>query len=226
MKTRNKRSSPGFTLIEAIVMIVVVAIVGTIFYTFFSGKIFLQSHMPRENLRRAKDLNQVMENIRADYKPYPVWTPNHVYSVNEKVIPTAFSLSGQRYWYQCTQPGTSGPPDKEPAWTKEAAISEDSPSTVVWQYKGDLMTLSALKDYIGVVDTVNKKCASIPSERCYDKSTKQYGYYVTERKWIDFDPITKTEPVNESSYQNILKVTISAKDDSGSTVAVVTALFF
>jgi hypothetical protein len=59
-----------------------------------------------------------------------------------------------------------------------------------------------------------------------DKSTKQYGYYVTERKWIDFDPNTKTELVNESSNHNILKVTISAKDDSGKTIAVVTALFF
>ena len=228
MKIRNKRNARGFTLIEAIVVIVVVAIFGTFFYIFFMDKIFLQSHVPRENLRRAKDLNQVMENIRADYnyKPYNVWKSGHNYIVGDKVIPTAFSPQGQRFWYQCTQAGTSMiEPDP---WTKAPVIGEGSgsTSTVVWQYQGDLnlMTLSALNAYIGVVDTGNKKCASIPSERCYDKSTNQYGYYVTENKWIDFEPITKTEM--PSSNQKILKVTISAKDGLGKTVAVVTALFF
>jgi type II secretory pathway pseudopilin PulG len=226
MNVKRKKRTEGFTLIEAIVVLVVTAIVGTIFITFL-GKSFLESfYKPRENLVRAKDLNQVMANIRADYKPYPVWKPGHTFNLGDKVMPTAFSLSGQRYWYECRQAGTSGSTDKEPAWTKEAAISENSPSTVVWQYKGDLMTLSALRDYIGAVDTGNKKCASIPSERCYDKSTKQYGYYVTERKWIDFDPNTKTELVNEKINKNIINVKFSQKHDSGETVAVVTALFF
>jgi prepilin-type N-terminal cleavage/methylation domain-containing protein len=222
MKTRNKRSNRGFTIIEAIVVLVVVAIFLRFFWIFFMDKVFLQSHVPRQNLVRANDLNQVMENIRADYKPYPVWTPNHVYSANDKVMPTPFSLSGQRYWYICTNGGTSDP--TEPAWTQGGVVTEVI-GGVQWTYQGDLMKLSELYGYIGVKDTVNKKCASpsIPPEKCYDKSTNQYGYYVTEKKWIDFDT-TNTE--FESGNNNILKVTISGKDDSGSTVAAVTALFF
>jgi prepilin-type N-terminal cleavage/methylation domain-containing protein len=214
MNARSKKRSEGFTLIEVIVVLVVTAIVGTIFFTFL-GTSFLKSHVPRENLVRAKDLNQVMENIRADYKPYPVWKPGHTYAVGDKVMPTAFSLSGQRYWYKCTQPGTSSSIEPNP-WTA-GTIPLDG--NVQWAYQSNppLLTLSGLKNKIGVVDTINKKYV-------YDKSTHQYGYYVIENKWIEFNPATKME--TDSSNQNILKITISAKNDSGETVAVVTALFF
>jgi type II secretory pathway pseudopilin PulG len=218
MNAKSKKRAEGFTLIEAIVVLVVTAIVGTIFVTFF-GTSILKSHVPRENLVKAKDLNQVMANIRADYKPYPVWKPNHVYSAanGDKVIPTSFSLSGQRYWYLCTTQGTSGLTEPDP-WTT-GVISDGA--NVKWTYQGDLMKLNQLKTYIGAEDTVNKKCATpaIPTEKCYDKSTKLYGYYVIENKWIDFDPATKIETA--STNQNTLKVTI--KNDAGETL---TSLFF
>jgi type II secretory pathway pseudopilin PulG len=216
MNARSKKGTEGFTLIEAIVVLVVTAIVGTIFVTFF-GTSILKSHVPRENLVRAKDLNQVMANIRADYKPYPVWKPNHGYSAanGDKVMPTAFSISGQRYWYLCTTQGTSGSTEPDP-WTRGVIPLDGS---VRWTYQATppLLNLSGLKNKIGAVDTINKKYV-------YDKSTHQYGYYVIENKWIDFNPVTKIE--TDSNNQNILKVTISAKNDSGETVAVVTALFF
>ena len=220
MNVKSKKMTEGFTIIEAIVVIVVVAIFGTFLYSFLGSSdknhIYWQSHVPRQNLVRAKDLNQVMENIRADYKPYPVWTLGHTYNVGDKVMPTAFSLSGQRYWYICTQPGKSGTTEPDP-WTT-GVIPPDG--NVLWAYQTTppLLTLSDLYNKIGTVDTSTAKYV-------YDKSTNQYGYYVTEKKWIDFDS-NNTEPVNESSNHNILKVTISAKDGSGSTVATVTALFF
>jgi type II secretory pathway pseudopilin PulG len=229
MNVKGKKGVRGFTIIEAVVILVIVAIFVTYSWTLFHDTVFLQSSVPRQNMVRAKDLNQVMENIRADYnyKPYPVWKPNHNYSVGDTVIPTVLSPQGQRFWYQCTQATEiSGSSEPDP-WTT-VTVSDGATGNLIWTYQGglNLMTLSALSAYVGVVDTVNKKCASnpIPPEKCYDKSTNQYGYYVTENKWIDFDPVTKTE-IN-SSNQNILKVTISAKDDTGKTVAVVTALFF
>jgi type II secretory pathway pseudopilin PulG len=214
MNVKSKKGTEGFTLIEVIMVFVVIAIIGTMFITFF-GTSILKSHVPRENLVRSKDLHQVMTNIAADYKPYPVWKPAHAYSVGDNVMPTAFSLSGQRYWYKCTQAGTSGATEPDP-WTTIIPIVDNS---VRWAYQSTpaLLTLSGLYSKIGAVDTVNKKYT-------YDKSTHQYGYYVIENKWIDFDPATKIE--TDSSNQNILKVTISAKNDLGETVAVVTALFF
>jgi prepilin-type N-terminal cleavage/methylation domain-containing protein len=200
MITENKKSAAGFTLIETIVTLVVAAIIGIFFYTFFSTSIY-KSHLPMENLVRANDLNQVMENIRTDYKPYPVWQPNHNYNVNDQVMPTAFSLSGQRYWYQCTQPGTSG------------SISQGPLPPLIDSSMNNLYT------FIGAPDPSNKKCANLPNEKCYDQSTNKYGYYVIENGWIDFDLTTKT--ASTSTNHNILKVTI--KNDEGETV---TALFF
>jgi len=153
MNARSKKKSEGFTLIEVIVVLVVTAIVGTIFFTFL-GTSILKSHVPRENLVRAKDLNQVMENIRADYKPYPVWKPGYTYAVGDNVMPTAFSLSGQRYWYKCTPTGGVSNSTEPDQWT--TGIISDG-ANVKWTYQGVLMTLNELKNKIGAVDTINKK---------------------------------------------------------------------
>jgi type II secretory pathway pseudopilin PulG len=204
----NNKNSAGFTLIEAIVILVATAVVAAIVYTYFGDQI-LKSHKPRENLVKSVDLNQVMANIRADYKPYPVWKPNYNYSLNDKIMPSAYSLSGQQYWYKCQQAGVSGSTEPDP-WIKGPVTD----NTVQWAYQmaPALLTLSALKNKIGAEDANNKKYV-------YDKSTRQYGYYVINNKWIDFDPSTRIEI--DSSNQNILKVTIG--NDNGERI---TALFF
>jgi prepilin-type N-terminal cleavage/methylation domain-containing protein len=198
MNARNQKNPEGLTLIEVIVVIMVIAVVVTILFTSFWGTPILKSHWPRENLVRSRDLQQVMANIVADYKPYPVWKPSQRYEVNDKIMPTVFSRSGQRWWYKCTQAGTSGATEPYP-WTNLAMLIDDG--GVKWQYQSTppLLTLKALKDKIGVEDEANKKTE-------YDKSTNQYGYYVIENRWIDFDSSTKTEI--SSNDQNILKVTI------------------
>lgn len=212
MKRRNKRNAAGFTLIEVIVVFVVAAIVGTILMTFF-GDTILKSHKPRENLIKSADLNQVMVNIRADYKPYPVWKRDHPYYAGDKIMPTAFSSGGQRYWYKCNTPtGTSGSTEPDP-WTTGVIPLDNS---VQWIYQPTplLLTLSQLKNKIGAVDTINKKYG-------YDKSTHQYGYYVSDNNWIYFDSSNNINNSTDPSDQNILKVTI--KNDLGETI---TALFF
>lgn len=63
----NFRNRNGFTLIEIIVTIVVAAIVGTIFIQFMS-KSLTKSAEPLTLIQKAYSLNQIIEEITADYK--------------------------------------------------------------------------------------------------------------------------------------------------------------
>ena len=210
MKKGHRHKLDGFTLVEVIVLIIIVSVVGTFVFSFL-GEFFVKSHAPIENLQKSTDLNQVMANIFADYKPYPVWKPNQAYVIGDKVMPTESSLQRQRFWYQCTQNGTSFSTEPDP-WTTGTIPIPDN--TVQWTYQSApaLLTLTLLRNKIGVEDNNNKKTV-------YDKSTHQYGYYVIKNNWIAYDPNTKTEI--SSTIQNILKVTI--RNDNGETL---TALFF
>jgi type II secretory pathway pseudopilin PulG len=207
MKKVHRDNLDGFTLVEVIVLIIIVSVVGT-FVFYFLGDSFVKSHAPIENLQKSTDLNQVMANIYADYKPYPVWKPNQTYLIGDKVMPTESSLQRQRFWYQCTQNGISYSTEPDP-WTTGTIVD----NTVRWTYQSTpaLLTLNQLYNKIGAEDINNKKLT-------YDKSTHQYGYYVIKNNWIDFNS-SNTEI--GSTITNILKVTI--RNDNGETL---TALFF
>ena len=60
-------SNKGFTLIEVIISIVVAGILGTILVVFM-GTSIVQSGTPVNMVRDQYRINQVMENIVADYK--------------------------------------------------------------------------------------------------------------------------------------------------------------
>ena len=64
----NKRS--GFTLIEIIITLVIAAVVGTGLAQYL-GTAFSTSAIPIQHLRQAFELQQVMENITADYENDP-----------------------------------------------------------------------------------------------------------------------------------------------------------
>jgi prepilin-type N-terminal cleavage/methylation domain-containing protein len=66
-RIRNILSNKGFTLIEVIVTIVVAGILGTILVVFMGTNI-VQSGTPVNMVRDQYRINQVMENIVADYK--------------------------------------------------------------------------------------------------------------------------------------------------------------
>jgi prepilin-type N-terminal cleavage/methylation domain-containing protein len=63
----NFRSQKGFTLIEIIVTIILAAIMGTIFIQFMS-KSLTKSAEPLMLIQKAYSLNQIIEEITADYK--------------------------------------------------------------------------------------------------------------------------------------------------------------
>lgn len=62
---RNLNQS-GFTLIEIIITLVIAGILGAVLYSYF-GKTFTSSSNPVVRLSKAFGLQQVIENITADY---------------------------------------------------------------------------------------------------------------------------------------------------------------
>lgn len=66
MKKRINTAASGFSLIEVIITIVVVAIVGTMLFTYF-GTSITRSSDPIFRLKAATRLNAVLERISADY---------------------------------------------------------------------------------------------------------------------------------------------------------------
>ena len=65
-----EKKENGFTLIEIILTLVVVAILGAMYAQFF-GTAFVQSSIPIQNIRHSFELQQVMENITTDYENDP-----------------------------------------------------------------------------------------------------------------------------------------------------------
>ena len=67
MKKRTKRNSRGFTLIEVIVTIVIVAILGTLLVSYMSGGI-AKSGLPVIWVKQEFNIFETMEKITADYQ--------------------------------------------------------------------------------------------------------------------------------------------------------------
>lgn len=113
--TPKSHKQSGFTLIEIIVTVVMVAVFSALMITLISDSL-IKSSDPVKRLRKSSDLSRVMANINADYMPYPKWKPLTVYSAaspENKVLPTG--INGR--FYICTatsddnKSGTS-----EPLW--------------------------------------------------------------------------------------------------------------
>jgi prepilin-type N-terminal cleavage/methylation domain-containing protein len=67
MKKRTKRDSRGFTLIEVIITIVIVAILGTFLVSYMSGGI-TKSSIPVIWVKQEFNLFETMEKITVDYQ--------------------------------------------------------------------------------------------------------------------------------------------------------------
>ena len=232
---KKKDGRKGFTLIELIVTIVILAVLWSMVLTFFSSSSFTESSAPILRLKKSTDLQRVLANMTADYKKYPVWKSDTTYHGDDIVIPTLYHIVGQRYYYKCTTPApgaaTAKSGSNEPAWTGGIGTTfNDGTGTLVWTCQGTLPTISTLKAKIGAADLMNKKydygqdgkaCAS--SSDCASGSICQSNmckleYYVIENKYIMFDTSNNEQEVT-SGY--ILKVSI--KNDSGE---ILSTMFF
>jgi prepilin-type N-terminal cleavage/methylation domain-containing protein len=142
----RKISRSGFTLIELIVTLVIAAIGAAMLYTFF-GPAFTQSSVPIARLRQVSNLQQVMENIVADYNRLNQinlrnkWRSGHSYKIGQVVLPTDSTgdIANNARYYVCTTAGTSG--NTPPSWHTDTAtittlnrtVNDDE---VTWLEKG------------------------------------------------------------------------------------------
>jgi prepilin-type N-terminal cleavage/methylation domain-containing protein len=138
MKTRKNNLKSGFTLIEVIISLVVVAIVAAMIAVYF-GTSYTQSSVPISRLMAADNLNQIMEKITGDYNNAPTtWSPGTAYTLSSStdpptvVLPTEANRNG--YQYICTGAGTSG--TTEPVWPTTVGSNVTESGGVQWTYSG------------------------------------------------------------------------------------------
>lgn len=132
---RQKNNQRGFSLLEAIIVLVAVGITAALMAAYFGANI-THSAGPVNQFRASAQLNKIIETITSAYV-YPHWSPSTKYIKGTIVIPTK---SGRRtgLLYQAVQgdtsdtSGTSGP--TEPDWSQ--AMTENSSlhdGTIVWR---------------------------------------------------------------------------------------------
>jgi len=190
MTCKKQFNQSGFTLIEIIVTVVIVAILGAMTLTFLS-KSLVDSSEPVKRFQRVSDLNSIMANIIADFNryPYPMWRMNTVYAVNNFIFPTVRN----GHYYKCTIPGTSG--TSEPEWPLTAG-STKTDGSVKWTEtieNGSLISLVDLQNNI---------------------NNKNYGTYdVLYNNFIQFSIGSDSET---TGGDKILKVTIG--NSQGETI--------
>ena len=138
MKSYLKNNQAGFTLIEVIVTLVLVAVMAAMLSSFF-GTSLTQSGAPIARLKEASNLQLVMENIVSDYNRLNAlnlrykWQPSNNYRVGSIVTPT--TPNGGHY-YKCTVAGTSGA--TEPTWPTAAGGTVPD-GTVTWKESGNII---------------------------------------------------------------------------------------
>jgi len=159
MICRTRVHQSGFTLIEIIITVVIVAILGAMILTFLS-KSLVDSSEPVKRLRQTSDLNRVMANITADYNKYPKWRSSTSYTAGNYVVPTI--RNGHFY---ASGGGTSDPIEPGNWPTASAATVNDG--GVTWTESGSLLTLGNLQANInnknyGTYDVVHNAFIQFP----------------------------------------------------------------
>lgn len=118
MTLRDAPKQSGFTLVELIVAIVVVAVFSAIMLVLLSDS-FIKSMDSVRRFSKSSVISEVMANIIMDYEPYPKWKASTSYSATNKVFPTG--MNG--LFHICTVSGTSG--TLEPQWRRDSVEMQD-----------------------------------------------------------------------------------------------------
>jgi type II secretory pathway pseudopilin PulG len=191
MSKRPPNPEAGFTLIEAIVIMVVLAIVSAMMLPYF-GTSITQSSAPIASLKSEGTLNTVMAKITAQYRLYPHWQPSTLYANGTLVLPTAPNANGHLY---TTIGGTSG--TTEPGW-QPTGIPVDG--SVQWtQSPTPAPTLIGLQTAIGPAGT---------------EPNNSFGNYsVVQNSFISFNASSQETSTNPGN--RYLKVTIGLPASSG-----------
>jgi len=159
MMYRKYCNKSGFTLIEIIIIVVIVAFLGVMILMFLS-KSLIDTREPIKRLRQSSYLHKIMSNITADYNKYPKWRNSISYPAGNYVGPTIrnghFYRSGG---------GTSG--SIEPSNWPTASAATVNDGGVTWTESGSLLTLSNLQTNInnknyGTYDVVHNAFIEFP----------------------------------------------------------------
>jgi prepilin-type N-terminal cleavage/methylation domain-containing protein len=185
MKYVSATNESGFTLIEVIVTILVVAIFGAMMIVFLSDSLVKSSQSVRR-LTKVSDLNKVMQNIIQYYNKYPKWRSGTTYVANNFVVPT---VRNENY-YKCTVAGTSN--SSEPTLWPTNLGDTVIDNTITWTNSGPLPDLNAVRTSIGVENS---------------NQTNAYGTYHVEKNRCVYFP-SDSEQDDAGCGNNILKVTI------------------
>lgn len=153
MKTQEKNSQAGFTLIEYIIALVIAAIVAAMIYSYM-GSALIRSSDPIFRLQSVSKFHQVMENIVADHSRLNAlnlrykWHASTPYSVGTIITPKTIPVSPNGgYYFKCTTAGTSG--TTEPTtWSSATTITDNTVTwtrgaNIIWQ-KSNPYTLGAI----------------------------------------------------------------------------------
>jgi len=197
MRFLSEHHARGFTLIEIVITITLIAILSTMIFTFF-GKSVTESVTPITRLKSSEALLTVMENITADYNVYPRWRSGAAYAVNTFVIPTNFN----GYYYKSSD-GMSG--NTEPDWSATPIPLDNN---ITWTESGRIRTLVSLL-------TLQTRIGAEGSDQ-----DNAYGeYHVVKNRFTRF--VDNIDQDSDTTGKNtILKVTL--RNESGETM---TALF-
>ncbi|MEE9912532.1 MAG: prepilin-type N-terminal cleavage/methylation domain-containing protein [Deltaproteobacteria bacterium] len=216
MKSVTERTSRGFTLIEVIIAIVVLAILCAMMVSIF-GTSFYSSSSSVFNLKKSHELNTVMEKISAKYIETPRWRKSTTHASGTFILSTA-AASNQGMFR--SGGGTSG--TTEPSWNNISAGATTTDGSITWTYVGPSPELTALQTAIG---TEGQDYGTLPD--CLNG----FGcYHVINNRFITFSG-SKVEEACDSAatclkYGQYLKVTIGFRsDDPGKTGETLTALF-
>ncbi len=159
MMYRKYCNKSGFTLIEIIIIVVIVAFLGVMILMFLS-KSLIDTGEPIRRLRQSSYLHKIMANITSDYNKYPKWRNSTSFPAGNYVVPTIrnghFYRSGG---------GTSG--SIEPSNWPTASAATVNDGGVTWTESGSLLTLSNLQTNInnknyGTYDVVHNAFIEFP----------------------------------------------------------------
>lgn len=222
MKMRKEYSAAGFTLIEVIVTLVVLALTVGMMATYF-GTAISRSSDPIGRLISSTNQNsaqQIMEKITAQYSQIPHWHSGTVYAANDIVIPTTPNANG--YQYTTSSSGTSDVtiPAVEPSWPI-ASGGTVTDGSITWTRSANCAPT-----------LISSQCPTSPSCTCStDLQTSintnpanifsTGSYTVNQNEFIKFDPTNSNTELTiastDTAYGRYLKVRIT--DPNGSTRA-------
>jgi prepilin-type N-terminal cleavage/methylation domain-containing protein len=234
LMNHKKMRERGFTLLETIITLVIVAIMATMLFTYSGSKSFTGSVDPIQSVKSANSIHQIMEMITADYQGPPRWKPNTSYTTaNTSVTP----ISRNGYYYKNSGSCVSGASD--PSWTLPSSTNVPSTTppysatvsdnTCTWTAVHINSTTPADRTFIMSLATLRQKIAGGSTATNGGENTTVYynnvtdtgmQYKIVNNRYIT--PPTWDGTAADAAATSYLKVKIQAANGNEALTAIFT----